>query len=68
MNENEMFVLLLELWRDFRDPAFLWQVLALASSLPEKSRVAKIAPQLQQQDEKFVLVHFRYIIAAYRWV
>lgn len=33
MNEKEMFALLLELWRDLRDPAFLWQVLALVSSL-----------------------------------
>jgi hypothetical protein len=28
-----MFALLFELWRDFRDPAFLWQVLALGLSL-----------------------------------
>ena len=33
MNEKEMFALLFELWRDFRDPAFLWQVLALGLSL-----------------------------------
>jgi hypothetical protein len=33
MNEKEMFALLFELWRDFRDPAFLWQVLALGASL-----------------------------------
>ncbi|MBL8400055.1 mechanosensitive ion channel domain-containing protein, partial [Accumulibacter sp.] len=33
MNEKAMFALLFELWRDFREPAFLWQVLALAASL-----------------------------------
>jgi small-conductance mechanosensitive channel len=33
MNEKEMFALLLELWRDLGDPAFLWQVGALALSL-----------------------------------
>ncbi len=33
MNETTMFALLFELWRDFRDPAFLWQVLALVLSL-----------------------------------
>ncbi len=33
MNEKAMFALLFELWRDFREPAFLWQVLALGASL-----------------------------------
>jgi precorrin-6B methylase 2 len=33
MNEKSMFALLFELWRDFQDPAFLWQVLALGASL-----------------------------------
>jgi len=33
MNETVMFALLIELWRDLKDPAFLWQVLALAVSL-----------------------------------
>ena len=33
MNEKEMFALVLELWRDLRDPGFLWQVLAVAMSL-----------------------------------
>lgn len=33
MNEKEMFALLLELWRDLRNPGFLWQVFALALSL-----------------------------------
>jgi small-conductance mechanosensitive channel len=33
MNEKELFALLLELWRDLRNPGFLWQVFALALSL-----------------------------------
>lgn len=33
MNERLMFSLLLDLWNDFSDPAFLWQVLALAVCL-----------------------------------
>jgi small-conductance mechanosensitive channel len=33
MSEKEMFALLFGLWRDFQDPAFLWQVLALGLSL-----------------------------------
>jgi len=33
MNEQQMFVLLRELWRDVSDPGFLWQVLAVAVSL-----------------------------------
>jgi small-conductance mechanosensitive channel len=33
MNETVMFALLIELWRDLNDPAFLWQVVALAVSL-----------------------------------
>jgi hypothetical protein len=28
-----MFALLLELWRDLQDPAFLWQVFALGLSV-----------------------------------
>ena len=33
MNEQVVFALLFELWRDIREPAFLWQVLALGMSL-----------------------------------
>ncbi|HRD88397.1 MAG TPA: mechanosensitive ion channel, partial [Accumulibacter sp.] len=33
MSEKEMFALLIELWRDLRNPGFLWQVFALALSL-----------------------------------
>ncbi|WP_300456514.1 mechanosensitive ion channel domain-containing protein [Accumulibacter sp.] len=33
MNEKEMFALLVGLWRDLRDPGFLWQVVALAACL-----------------------------------
>ena len=33
MNETVFFALLIDLWRDFHEPAFLWQVLALALSL-----------------------------------
>ncbi|MEF8698593.1 MAG: mechanosensitive ion channel domain-containing protein [Candidatus Accumulibacter sp. UW26] len=33
MTEEVMFALLLELWRDLRDPGFLWQVAALGLSL-----------------------------------
>jgi hypothetical protein len=33
MNEQVVFALLFELWRDLQDPAFLWQVLALGLSL-----------------------------------
>ena len=33
MSEREMFALLMELWRDLRDPGFLWQVMALAICL-----------------------------------
>jgi len=33
MSEKEMFALLLELWRDLRNPGFLWQVFALALCL-----------------------------------
>ena len=33
MNEQVVFALLLELWRDLRDPAFLWQVFALGLSV-----------------------------------
>lgn len=33
MNETVLFSLLIDLWRDFHEPAFLWQILALALSL-----------------------------------
>jgi len=33
MNEQVVFALLLELWRDLQDPAFLWQVFALGLSV-----------------------------------
>ncbi|EXI73218.1 MAG TPA: mechanosensitive ion channel [Candidatus Accumulibacter phosphatis] len=33
MSEKEMFALLIELWRDLRNPGFLWQVSALALCL-----------------------------------
>ncbi|HPT48733.1 MAG TPA: mechanosensitive ion channel [Accumulibacter sp.] len=33
MNEKVMFSLLLDLWSDFSDPGFLWQVLALTACL-----------------------------------
>mgnify|MGYP001016972663 CR=1 FL=1 len=33
MNETVLFALLIDLWRDLHEPAFLWQVLALALSL-----------------------------------
>jgi small-conductance mechanosensitive channel len=33
MNEKQMFALLNDLWRDFQQPGFLWQALALCLSL-----------------------------------